>query len=56
MDTDNENSFHTVRAAKNGRHGLYDLDPSLINYCNEGLYNLPSVLQLHIFSNAKDVT
>lgn len=41
---------------KNGRHGLYDLDPSHINYCNEGLYNLPSVLQLHIFSNAKDVT
>lgn len=41
---------------KNVRQGSYDLDSSLINCCNEGLYNLPSVPQFHVFCHARNIT
>lgn len=46
----------TQRRAEKKMEGLYDLDSSLINNRNEGLYNLPSVIQLHVFSHARDIT
>jgi len=56
MDRDNDCPFQREGTAQTGRQCSYDLESSLINCCNEDLYNLPSVPQSHIFSNVKDVT
>lgn len=44
------------RGEQQKMEGSYDLDSSLINNHNEGLYNLPSVIQLHVSRHARDIT
>lgn len=54
MGRANENSFHTDESSRKWKTRFIWLDSSLINYCNEGLYNLPSVLQLHVSCHVKE--